>query len=89
MKQSWKDAPLSHRIVTIISVISSLSVVVFAILQLFDIWNSAINICIPMMGVLMGCQTYIQWNNDRKVAYFNLGATIFIFICTVVVFFID
>ena len=88
MKSKWKDAPLSHKIVTIISILTSLSVVVLAVLQIFDIWNQAINICVPLMGIIMLCQAYIQWNTCRKVAYFSIGTAIFVFICAIVVFFV-
>ena len=88
MKSKWKDAPLLHKIVTIISILASLSVVVFAVLQMFDIWNQAINICIPLMGITMLCQAYTQWNSNRKVAYFSIGTAVFVFICAIVVFFI-
>lgn len=88
MKSKWKDAPLSHKIVTIISILTSLSVVVFAVLQMFDIWNRAINICLPLMGITMLCQAYIQWNVSRKVAYLSIGSAVFVFICAIVVFFI-
>ncbi len=88
MKSKWKDAPLSHKIVTIISILTSLSVVVFAVLQVFDIWNQAINICVPLMGITLLCQAYIQWNVSRKVAYFSIGSAVFVFICAIVVFFI-
>ena len=88
MKTNWKNAPLLQKVVTIISIIASLSVVVLAVLQIFDIWEQAINICVPMMGVTMLCQSYMQWNNSRKVAYFSIGTAAFIFICSIVVFFV-
>ena len=88
MKSKWKDAPLLHKIVTIISILVSLSVVVFAVLQIFDIWNQAGNVYMPLMGVTMLCQAYMQWNNSRKVAYFSIGTAVFIFICALVVFFV-
>ncbi len=88
-KASWKDAPLSHKVVTIISVFASLSVVVLAVLQIFDVWDQAINVYMPLMGVMMLCQAYIQWNNSRKVAYFSIGTAVFIFSCAIVVFFVN
>ena len=88
MKSKWKDAPLLHKIVTIVSILTSLSVVVLAVLQMFDIWNQAINICVPLMGITMLCQAYILWNKSRKVAYFSIGAAVFVFICAIVVFFV-
>ena len=88
MKASWKDAPLLHKVVTIISVLASLSVVVLAVLQMFDIWDQAINVFMPLMGITMLCQAYMQWNNSRKVAYFSIGTAVFIFICAIIVFFV-
>ena len=87
-KIKWKDAPLLHKVVTIISVLASLSVVVLAVLQIFDFWDQAINVFMPLMGVTMLCQAYMQWNNSRKVAYFSIGTAVFIFICAIIVFFV-
>lgn len=83
-----KEVSALHKVVFVISIISSLAVVVWAVLQIFDIWNQAINISMPLMGVTMLCQAYMQWNNSRKVAYFSLGVAAFIFVCAIVVFFI-
>ena len=88
MKTKWKDSPLSHKIITVFSVIVSLAVVILAILQMFDIWTQAINLCVPLMGVNLLCQTYIQWNTSRKTAYFSLGCAAFVFACAIAVFFI-
>ena len=87
-KIKWKDTPLLHKVVTIISVLASLSVVVLAVLQMFDIWDQAINVFMPLMGVTMLCQAYMQWNNSRKVAYFSIVTAAFIFVCSIVVFFV-
>jgi len=88
MKTKWKDAPLIHKIVTVVSIIVALSVIVLAILQMFDIWTQAINLYIPLMGVNLLCQTYTQWNTSRKTAYFSLGCAVFVFACAIAVFFI-
>ena len=88
MKTNWKNAPLLQKVVTIISIIASLSVVVLAVLQIFNIWEQAINVYMPLLGVTMLCQSYMQWNNSRKIAYFSIGTAAFIFICSIVVFFV-
>ena len=88
MKSKWNDTPLLHKIITVFSVIVSLAVVTLAILQMFDIWTQAINLCVPLMGVELLCQTYIQWNTGRKSAYFSLGCAVFVFACAIAVFFI-
>ena len=83
-----KEVSALHKVVFVISIIASLAVVVLAVLQIFDIWNQALNVFMPLMGVTMLCQSYMQWNNSRKVAYFSLGTAVFIFICSIVVFFV-
>ena len=88
MKTKWKDTPLLHKIITVFSMIVSLTVVTLAILQIFEIWTQAINLCVPLMGVNLLCQTYMQWNTSRKTAYFSLGCAAFVFACAIAVFFI-
>lgn len=87
-KTKWKDTPPLHKVITVFSVIVSLAVVTLAVLQIFDIWTQAINLCIPLMGVNLLCQTYMQWNTSRKTAYFSLGCAVFVFACAIAVFFI-
>ena len=87
MKTKWKDSPLSHKIITVFSVVVSLAVVTLAILQSFDIWTQAINLCVPLMGVNLLCQTYTQWNTSRKTAYFSLSCAVFVFAGAIAVFF--
>lgn len=88
MKTKWKDTPPLHKVITVFSVIVSFTVVTLAVLQIFDIWTQAINLCIPLMGVNLLCQTYMQWNTSRKTAYFSLGCAAFVFACAIAVFFI-
>lgn len=83
-----KEITTLHKVVLAISIISSLSVFVLAILQIFDIWNQAGNVYMPLMGVTMLCQAYMQWNNSRKLSYFSIGTAVFIFFCAIVVFFV-
>ena len=84
----WKDTPMLHKVITVFSVIVSLAVVTLAVLQILDIWTQAINLCIPLMGVNLLCQTYMQWNTSSKTAYFSLRCAVFVFACAITVFFI-
>lgn len=84
----WKDTPMLHKVITVFSVIVSLAVVTLAVLQILDIWTQAINLCIPLMGVNLLCQTYMQWDTSSKTAYFSLGCAVFVFACAIAVFFI-
>ena len=88
MKTKWKDTPLAQKIVTVLSIIVAISVIVLAILQIFDIWTQAINLCVPLMGVNLLCQTHMQWNTSRKSAYTTLCCAAIVFVCAIAVFFI-
>jgi len=81
MKTTWKDTSTLHKVITVFSVIVSLAVVTLAVLQIFDVWVQAINLCIPLMGVNLLCQTYMQWNTSHKTAYFSLGCSVCICLC--------
>ena len=88
MRQRWKSLSVTHRVVTVISVIVSAFAVFFAVLQLLNVWDAAINVCLPLLGVVDLCQAYLQWNTNRKIAYLNIGVAAFILICSGVVFFL-
>lgn len=87
MKLKWKNASVLDRIVTLISIAASVTVLVLAILQIFEVWSQAVNLFIPLLGVVELCQAYMYWNTSRKIAYFSLGTAVFIFICAAIVIF--
>lgn len=88
MDSKWKDTSWLHKTIKIVSIAIGLAVIVLALLQLFGVWEQAINVYIPLTGISMLCQAYLQWNVSRKVAYFDIFTAVFIFFCSVVVFFV-
>ena len=88
MHGSWKEASLLHKTVTILSILVSLSVVVLAFLQIFDVWENAVDLCVLLMGVTMLFQAYMQWPRSRKVAYISIGTAALVCICSIIVLFL-
>ena len=88
MESTPKDKTMLQKAVNWISILLNLSIVVLGALQLLQIWNEASNVFVPLMGVSMLCQAYKHWHSYRKLAFFSIGAAVFVFICTIVVFFI-
>ncbi|MBE6695044.1 MAG: hypothetical protein E7587_01175 [Ruminococcaceae bacterium] len=82
------DTAQLHKAVSVLSVLSSLSVIALSLLQLFEVWTRAIDLCVPLMGVMMLCQAHLHWNKSRKVAYFSIGTAVFIFACAIAVLFL-
>ena len=80
-KNKWLDLT-----VKILSLLSSVAVIVFAVLQISGAWEDAIDIVVPLLGLSNLCQVYTYWEKSRKVAYFSLATSIIIFACSVAVF---
>ena len=72
----------------VVSILVSVAIIVLASLQISGKLENAIDFVVPLLGVSNLCQAYTQWGKSRKVAYFSLGTAIFIFACSIVVFFV-
>ena len=83
---TWKTMSIPQRVVTLVHIAACILTLAFAVVQVLGIWDKAINIFIPLLGVMNMCQAYLYWNEDRKVAVFSLVAAVFILICAAAVF---
>ena len=70
------------------SMVASIGVVVFASLQLLGVWDKAINLAAPLVGIVLLVQSAQEWKQRRGVAIFGLCAALFIFGCAIVVWFV-
>ena len=86
-KIKWNEMIDSNKIMLIIRIIVSICVVALASLQLFGVWDKAINVAAPLMGVVLVIQAIQNWRQRRSVAVFELCASIFIFGCAIIVWF--
>ncbi|MBE6568623.1 MAG: DUF4181 domain-containing protein [Ruminococcaceae bacterium] len=82
--------PQLHTTIVILGILISITVIVLAGLQIIGVWENAACVFIPLLGLHQLCQAYIQWNHNhsRKIAIINIAAAVFIFICSIVVFFV-
>ena len=87
MKRKWTELPPADKFMLIVRIVASILVVVFASLQLFGVWDKAINLAAPLMGVVLLIQSVQDWKKQRGVAIFGLCAALFIFGCAIVVWF--
>ena len=87
MKRKWRDLSQADKFMLIVRVVASFLVVIFAALQLMGVWDKAINLAAPLMGIVM-LVTYVQeWKKQRGIAIFGLCEALFIFGCTIMVWF--
>jgi D-alanyl-lipoteichoic acid acyltransferase DltB (MBOAT superfamily) len=83
-----KNNSVIRNLITVFSIMISIAVIIFAALQIAGVWDGAINVLVPLLGLNLLSQAYTQWDKHRKVAYFSTATAIFILICSVIVFFI-
>ena len=51
----------------IVGIVSSIIVIVFAVLQILGLWNSAIIVCEIFMGISMISQAILQWKKNKGI----------------------
>ena len=77
MNIQWNDRPLLDKIVSASGIVVSVAIIALAIIQLFDVWSDAGYVYVPLMGINLLLQAYVQWKPNRKVAVFDLCAAVF------------
>ena len=87
MKERWNELPPTDKFMLVVRIVASFLVVVFAALQLLGVWDKAINLAAPLMGIVLLIQSIQEWKQHRSVAIFGLCAALFIFGCAIVVWF--
>jgi len=86
-KEIWKTKTKNEKILFITRLVASIIVIVFALLQLLKIWNKAIYVSAPLMGIVLLIQSTQEWKTSKSVAIVGLISSMFIFICTIVALF--
>lgn len=87
MKEKWNERTNNEKLLIIVRIVASIGVVIFSMLQLLGVWEKAINVSAPLVGVVLLVQSIQEWKKSRGVAVFGLLCALFIFICTIVVLF--
>lgn len=78
---------MHEKIASILGGICSVSIIILASFQLLDIWDKAVYIFEPLLGVLMVTQGVLQWRKNKTVAVFSWCVAIFIFIVAFIVYY--
>jgi hypothetical protein len=70
----------------VVGIICSISIIILALIQILGVWETAINVFEPLLGVLMLIQAIQNWKKSKLVAIFSLCVAIFIFIVAISIF---
>ena len=85
--KDWNEKTIPFKILTIFGLIISVTIIVLALMQIFNIWDKAINVFEPLLGILMLIQAIENWKTNRATAYFSLFIAIFIFLIAIIILF--
>lgn len=78
IKERWNQRTTLEKIVWCIGMGCSVSVVVLALLALFDVWPNAGYAYMPLCAVLMLIQAFENRKKDKFVLFISLGTAVFI-----------
>ena len=82
----WNQKQTDEKVLSIIGIICSMSILILACMQILGIWISAINVFEPLLGVLMLIQAIQNWKKNKVVAIFSLCASILILLFSILIF---
>ena len=85
--KDWNKKTAPFKILTIVGLIISVTIIVLSFIQIFNVWDKAINVFEPLLGVLMIIQAIENWKANKSIAYFSLFVAIFIFIVAIIILF--
>ena len=81
----WKEKSLAKKVLIVSILVLSISVIVLAIMQITGLWNNAIYVFEPLMGVVMILNALNIYKYNKRAAFFNFAVAVFIFIITFVI----
>jgi ABC-type Co2+ transport system permease subunit len=94
-RKKWKEIDLKYRIALIVQMLTSVAVIVLAALQLSGKWEGANNLAIPLLGVMLIINGWIQYYlynmykniYNKVVAFLCYGVGTIILIVTAIALF--
>ena len=88
MKERWSQKLWYEKLVFIIGMFCSASVIVLACLQIFSIWKNAAYVYMPLSALLMLVQVFENRKKSRGVVIVSLCAAAIISICWILIAFV-
>lgn len=74
MNKKWSEMTVFYKMLLVLRLIVSLLAVLFAVLQLTNVWENANHVAIPLVGVIFLLQAIWEWNVSRRRSIFSLSA---------------
>lgn len=79
IRQTWSEKQAYEKTLSGVGIICAVSVIILAFMQILSIWENAINVFEPLLGVIMLIQTILNWKKNKALAILSLCVAVFIF----------
>ena len=79
----------ANRVVSILQIITALCVIVFSALKIFNVWENADYVYMPLMCIMLFLQALNLRTHNRGVAVFLICAAVFILLTFVVMILVE
>lgn len=74
-----------NKIIAFFTIVFSVAVIALAMCQLFGVWEKAIYIQEPLLGIILILQAVQSWRTNRRLALFQLATAGFILCAAAVI----
>lgn len=88
MKTNPNETSVLYKTLNIFFMVLNVAVMALAWVQLLGIWEKAINLFCPLLMISIVGQACLQWNKNRKFAYFHIVTAVIMLMFAIVVFFV-
>lgn len=87
MKTAWCEKTKPDKIFLVLKLIASVGATICALLDIFLIWDKALHVAMPLLGIELLIQSIQEWQKSRVSAMIGFCGALFIFVCCAVVWF--
>jgi len=88
MKTMWAQKTKPDKALLVLRLTASVGAAVCALLHIFLIWDKALHVAVPLLGIELLVQSIQEWRKNRISAVLGFCAALFMFVCCAVVWFI-
>lgn len=87
MQTAWKEKTKTDKVLHLLQLTACVGAAICAALNIFLIWDKALHVAMPLIGIELLIQSRQEWRKNRISAILGFCAALFIFICCAVVWF--
>ena len=87
MRIPWKDRSRWDRSMVLVRIGLSLVVILLSSLQIFRIWDGAVDYAVPLLGVYFLAMSWQEWKRSRVSAVVGICMAVFLLAVSGVVWF--